>query len=1259
MVKVLLCHYFRSQRVFSDSFNPTSLHASRQFIFIGVEGCRVFVYCLDQPNFPVFCQFSTISTAVKLISNDAGNYVASIERRQQREAVTYARVYFNWERASKNEAVRVVVAGYSSYQRNNEDSSQQFFAVELPSRTSITALACCKNTGNIIIACDGKLSVYRLCSTAITKPEVEAARFSCDLEHLIDIEPGVVIRGVDICDHFIAFRSKLEARAIKLVFPEQALNLNIEGERENNKTQANQRDEEEHKDSIQNPPNKQQAVTDDECVYWEFDKTASSPHHTNQSSPLMFDEVLFRTVRTESCYVDTYSESKEILGPMTEVRGHPLKVGFAGRFGIGINVGCNDVNVCGVTMLYRRFRKEQLCNSDSGIGALHSLQLLPTYTKGLPLNDETVSSPLVSFDPQQPLLGGMCVMVSGPKEGYVYDIYNKAMLLSQYKYTSDTIKVSVCHTLLHAITKQGLETYTVRMYAAASQGLRTDRVLQHNLSSMQNEKKESKIASADEGSDPGSTSEASAELNQVLETSCTSSVTSSMDGSLSSFSKEFSLRESHQGFGPLGSEYNQNTEADYTLMQLIRSAPFSTRQERQILNQQLPIHELQCLLQICPSPTLDICLIGMHPFVDLAYLLCSGEDVVLFTRATHDLPSTRHGHPNPNERPIPEWAIYVLHSMDPLQLYKAMMPLANRCQRQNPQAYYHLVCEQQLLLRSSSLLEPAGVDEGKRKKIRKLLTESALNLASICSKVHHGEANLAADYYEMTGLPLWEVVNRAWNVGPPYGPGMAEYLDRKLFGPDEPVTVSESTSKRIFRIYSRVKPSRVSEIVLTSSLNGFSPETAIHALEDLKKVEDSSYKFTPIDKLVLSILYLHQCEPYQARSELVSIKEEELVQTLSVNYFLLHEDLKHLTPLAQLLRKHTPVVFLEIMLLLHNSKKLPQETILSLLGVNKPDAYRNSQVLKFLESILNDKKQQESFQTIAALLARIYLYRIMENQKTTRSVSVAHKTHSHVPKGDGYFGQRLPWLDKISPFSEATPAPSPNCPVSMKTSGQSSPRLTRHLARPMSPSTTKIFARSSVPFTGHHVSPGGGTDSRCTCCCCTEDLLKIQSLLSSSFADRALCETMLTEMNGKEFAGDLSIRLLCYPRLDQHKKAVAQILQKCSSILLQYCQDFFQVDLAKWSYLLTVLLEHFQKPVDPEILLDTDDRRVLLGTLKGTLSRLAELTSPPTLLALLPDEGDLGFFLPYLEQCYRRCTANKLNRRLHTGSVSMQAKSFS
>ena len=62
------------------------------------------------------------------------------------------------------------------------------------------------------------------------------------------------------------------------------------------------------------------------------------------------------------------------------------------------------------------------------------------------------------------------------------------------------------------------------------------------------------------------------------------------------------------------------------------------------------------------------------------------------------------------------------------------MPLASRCQKHNAQAYHHLVCEQHFFLRTLCLADSSAKEDKKRKKLKKLLCESAANLAELFAR---------------------------------------------------------------------------------------------------------------------------------------------------------------------------------------------------------------------------------------------------------------------------------------------------------------------------------------------------------------------------------------------------------------------------------------------------------------------------------------------------------------------------------------------
>lgn len=218
MVRVLLCHYFKSQKAFHDLYNPTTITASKELLFIATTGCTISVYSLSQSGFPELYQFPTMSKVVKLIYNDKGNYVATLESKQRRHSPSFARVYFNWFESQTGDAVRAVLAGHSI--RGDLDGLEtQFVAVELPTDYSVASMNSCPATGNIVIAGHSELALFRLC-TAKTEMGEDWTN-CCDLEHLLDVVPGFKIKGIALCDCYLAMRSQLEVRVIKLVFGQE------------------------------------------------------------------------------------------------------------------------------------------------------------------------------------------------------------------------------------------------------------------------------------------------------------------------------------------------------------------------------------------------------------------------------------------------------------------------------------------------------------------------------------------------------------------------------------------------------------------------------------------------------------------------------------------------------------------------------------------------------------------------------------------------------------------------------------------------------------------------------------------------------------------------------------------------------------------------------------------------------------------------------------------------------------------------------
>ena len=126
----------------------------------------------------------------------------------------------------------------------------------------------------------------------------------------------------------------------------------------------------------------QQHVKDDGCVLWSFDDCSPLSCSIQPLAVKSDEDIIFPTIRKEKVFKDFSPDPKEVLGPVSEVPGYPVTVMFGGLHGVGIAVDGRMLKVKGVTMLYRRFRVEQLSNDGNDSATLHTLQLLPTYTQG-------------------------------------------------------------------------------------------------------------------------------------------------------------------------------------------------------------------------------------------------------------------------------------------------------------------------------------------------------------------------------------------------------------------------------------------------------------------------------------------------------------------------------------------------------------------------------------------------------------------------------------------------------------------------------------------------------------------------------------------------------------------------------------------------------------------------------------------------------------------------------------------------------------
>ncbi|XP_078672480.1 BLOC-2 complex member HPS3-like isoform X2 [Branchiostoma floridae x Branchiostoma belcheri] len=1121
MVRVLSCHHFTSQEVFSTKQEPEVIFGCGDKLFIATVHNVVEVYQVDTQECRHLLGFLTVSAIDQLVYSECGKYVATVEVKSSKQrSLTFVRLYFNWEGSDVTQPVRARIAGVPASNSQPENTGKQLEVVELPLRKSASCIQCCAVTGNLAIGIGSVMSLYRLCS----KTAQLTGMTYTDLDHLLDIHIGFNLAEIALCENYVGGISADEVRVLQVHFKnetdEDTTNpKELLGEVSRSTTPTDQ-------GTVQDDV----IVEDEDFVLWSFEEhnlpMDSSVHPELQSgvSPLprrsvsprlQTNTISLRTISSEQPYVEKSSKPTEVLGPVDSVQGRPITVEWAGLYSVGISIKGMNAQLSTTTLLYRRFAPGDTAYTTVD-GALHSLQFLPTYSKDggnksrrrvSDLPAEGRCSPLHP-NPQEGTLHGLCCFFTGPRQGFLYDIYDGASLLASYPYTADTSKVVAGDSLLHAVTRNGLETYTLRKFAAAV----------HRMEDIDN------------------------------------------------------------------------------------------------------IHNT------CPHPNMDICLIGMRPFIAIQDISVCTSHVILLSKV--ESPRTKQVAGQSH------WSLYALQNASVGQLYKDMLDLGLRYQNSSPPAFHQLLCEGHLLLRQALFSQA----DGRTQQLKDLLCESCGLLGDYHSLPDSQDWTLALPYYNMSGLKVAAIVQQALHqmqpdrAQPGYGRGLVHFLNHVLFTGEEPLETDKSTSNIILEAYSQLEPESLSKVIIKSRLRQFDDQKAVSMLRKIKRgvsVSGGRYQPRPLDVLAMAVLKLRLCEPEQAQIVLSTVSDPQLVQVLVSEHQLLRTEVTQLSHLSQLLRRHQPQALIAALVALQEQDVLPFKTALQLLRGSEGEIHQNTHIRDYLEGVVQARHGQPTSQKVAIMLCDIYIQRLLEWKPPT-SRPMPNPGHIHLPRGGGCFGVRYPWLDHLPPFRGVGSIKQPCQWVHLRVSP---PR-----GSPMQPPT------AAAPIQISKVSPSV-SEEVCACCCCNEDLLKLQSLLCASNTSTDISQHILQAI-AENMKGFLAVKLLCLAKTDP-KKAVELLIDSHPSILVNFGETVFPDSQDRWSDVLHLLLQMFK---DEDNLPD-DRHESLTGALQGVLSCLASLMEPQAFINLLPSNGTVDFFLPYIQQCLRKHRAGEMRNRVASGQV--------
>ncbi|XP_033097775.1 Hermansky-Pudlak syndrome 3 protein-like [Anneissia japonica] len=609
----------------------------------------------------------------------------------------------------------------------------------------------------------------------------------------------------------------------------------------------------------------------------------------------------------------------------------------------------------------------------------------------------------------------------------------------------------------------------------------------------------------------------------------------------------------------------------------------------------------------CPPATQEPSLIGLRPFIGIFAMAIAENHLIMLSK---DLQSSGEG----------SWGTYVLKDALIVDLYNDIIDLANRFQTGNVCAYLFLLEEAHLVLRSF-MFHTSGQENfemiDQYKETCRLLGD---HYAGSDAESPH----LALPYYNMSQKKLSTIIKdqhekqcKQKDRSLVSGRGLLDYLDYHLFDQSAIVSLDECTAAMVLTMYVNIQPERLSNVILESKLVGYSLEGALQFLEDLKtlKRKDGSYYIpTVLDSICQAVIQLKLCEPDQARFLLNPLSDEDVTKVFVQRPWLLIDDNKF-SSLAQLMRQHNSKLFVEVLIALHDNSSVGLETALQLFEACSTYINpSNTHLRDYLEVILNASHRKSSYKTAANLLAEIYIQRL-NAWKPAQSRVVKGRGHVHVDVS-GYFGSRYGWLDDVLPFAGKEALRKP-CSMVMRILDAGNRKPSRQMSK-------------KLEF---------GANKECHCCCCYQDLIKAQSLLCTKSSDGGPHKLILEACNGADFIGSESLKLLCLARLNPGL-AANFMLDKYPHLLVVFVKDVFGSDENLWKSFLEILFKKIRKSK-----LDRDSKenlKMYSDILKGVLDLAVSSLNHTVFISVLPNDGALSFFLPYIERCCYRLEASKL-----------------
>ncbi|KAM6938493.1 BLOC-2 complex member HPS3 isoform 3-T4 [Lycodopsis pacificus] len=410
MVHVYNCHPFSSQQIVQVEQQPGLICCGGGALFVvATGGCKVEAYNVEKDGCPFICRFATMGTVKSIQHSTMGDYLVTIE---EKNSATYLRAYTNWRYQAEGKA-RVGVRLLGHLLRGaSVRGGVQMEIIEIPLSERPVAVACCSVTGDLLVGCENTLVLFALRrqnQQSLNQSQQMFPNTWTNSQQSSSQSQGQITGSnqnfLDFERSVILHLPKLKPKQVALCGVYVAVQAELE------------------------------------VLVLKLD-ASSEPKTLEESLDAKKTDHL-----EDQADFQVLPRHQELLGDRAKDCDIPVSIE---KTGLEDSAGQYTLSY----VLFRRFTPDFFQGCSVEETQLHSLQLYPLFTSNQSVSLEEPSCIFCFF--------------SLPSAGYLYSLKGGVELLSAYQYPEKVLKAVLTDHLLHVITKNALQCFTVRCAAVAA-----------------------------------------------------------------------------------------------------------------------------------------------------------------------------------------------------------------------------------------------------------------------------------------------------------------------------------------------------------------------------------------------------------------------------------------------------------------------------------------------------------------------------------------------------------------------------------------------------------------------------------------------------------------------------------------------------------------------------------------------------------------------------------------------------------------------